>query len=33
MTFAHFSDFELIITGQELSATWTNRLLAAGAPL
>jgi DeoR/GlpR family transcriptional regulator of sugar metabolism len=33
VTFARFSDFELIITGQELSATWTNRLLAADAPL
>src|SRR6185295_6237818 len=26
VTFAHPSDFELIITGQELSAYWTNQL-------
>jgi DeoR/GlpR family transcriptional regulator of sugar metabolism len=33
VTFAHPSDFELIITGQELSAYWTNELVATGTPL
>jgi DeoR/GlpR family transcriptional regulator of sugar metabolism len=33
VTFAHPSDFELIITGQELSAYWTNQLTAASIPL
>jgi hypothetical protein len=33
VTFAHPSDFELIITGQELGAYWTNQLAAADMPL
>lgn len=33
VTFAQPSDFELIVTGQELSPYWTSRLVAAGAPL
>ena len=32
VTFARFK-FRAHITGQELSATWTSRLLAADAPL
>src|SRR6476620_1661271 len=31
VSFAQLSDFELIITGQELSSTWATRLIAAGA--
>jgi DeoR family transcriptional regulator, fructose operon transcriptional repressor len=33
VTFAQPSDFELIITGQELSAYWTNQLVSASLPL
>jgi len=33
VSFAQLSDFELIITGQELSSTWATRLIAAGAQL
>jgi len=33
VTFAQLADFELIITGQELGATLTNRIVATGANL
>jgi DeoR family fructose operon transcriptional repressor len=33
VTFAHPTDFELIITGQELGAYWTNQSTATGVPL